>query len=66
MRLVKVVTSTRSLRFARPNLPKQIVDLALDGANFDLRVHQSRGADDLLHHYPADFVSSYGPGVADT
>jgi hypothetical protein len=30
---------------------QQVVDLALHGTHFDLRIDQPGGADDLLHHH---------------
>ena len=49
MRLVSVVTSTRSPLFdALADLAEQVVDLAADRAHLDLRVEQAGRADDLL------------------
>ena len=49
MRLVRVVTRTRSLLCgAVADLGEQVVDLAFDGADLYLRVDEAGGADDLL------------------
>ena len=52
MRLVSVVTSTRSpVRDALANLVQQIVHLALHRADLHRRIDQSGRPDDLLHHH---------------
>ena len=57
MRLVSVVTSTRSLRRrAVANLREQIVDLALDRTHFDRRIHQPGRANHLLDDDAAGLV----------
>ena len=49
MRLVSVVTSTRSPCFdALADLAEQIVDLILDRPHLDLGIEQAGRADDLL------------------
>jgi hypothetical protein len=48
IRLVRVVTSTRRPGRRRANLVQQVIDLHLDRADFDLRVDQAGGADDLF------------------
>ena len=49
MRLVSVVTSTRSPFFdALADLAEQVVDLAADRAHLDLGIEQAGRADDLL------------------
>ena len=50
-----------------PDLAQQIVDLALHRPNLDLRVQQTRGADDLLHHLacPLPLVGPRGGGDID-
>ena len=51
MRLVKVVTNTRSLRSTRLRISsKQIVDLVARRAHDDRRVHQSGRTNQLLDH----------------
>ncbi len=51
MRLVRVVTSTRSPRFdPLADLADQVVHLPFDRADFHLRVDQPGRADDLLDH----------------
>jgi hypothetical protein len=52
MRLVSVVTSTRSSRSTRADLGQQVVDLVADRAHLDLRVEQARRPDDLLDDTP--------------
>jgi len=48
------------------NLRQQIVNLAFDGPNLNLRIDKAGWPDDLLDTTPAERVSSKGPGVADT
>ena len=49
MRLVRVVTRTRCVDGgAFADLGEEVVDLAVDGADFDLRVDEAGGADDLF------------------
>ena len=56
MRLVSVVTRTRSLRCrAHADFLQQIVHLALYRAHFHLRIDQARGANHLLDHRAAGF-----------
>ena len=51
MRLVRVVTSTRSpVLHPCADLLDQVIHLALRRADFHFRVHQAGRADDLLHH----------------
>ena len=51
MRLVRVVTSTRSLRFdALAGFVDQIVDLAFQRFDRDLRIDQAGRAHDLFDH----------------
>ena len=60
--MVKVVTRTRSPRSTYfVDLPQEVVDLALDGPDNDLRVHQARWADDLFNQLVAD-LPLIGPG----
>jgi len=40
--------------------------LTFDGAYLDLGVDKAGGTNHLLDEAAPDFVSSYGPGVADT
>ena len=56
MRLVSVVTRTRSLLFgANANFLEQVVHLALDRANFDFRIDQAGRTNHLLDEYAAGF-----------
>jgi hypothetical protein len=65
MRLVSVVTSTRSpLLGASADLVQQVVDLALHRAHLDLGIDSPVGRMICSTTTPADLVSSYGPGVA--
>ena len=56
MRLVSVVTSTRSF-LLRPlaDFFQKVVHLAGDRPHLDLGIHQAGGPDDLLHHLAAAF-----------
>jgi hypothetical protein len=57
MRLVSVVTSTRSPARARvADLAEQVVDLALRPADLDRRIDQAGRADDLLDEHAAGLV----------
>ena len=61
MRLVSVVTSTRSFDSARiVDLAEQVVDLARRRTHLDLGIDQPRRADDLLDHLRPACSSSYG------
>ena len=61
MRLVSVVTRTRSLRSARRRIcSSKIVHLALHRAHFDFRIHEARGANHLLDHHAAGFRQLVG------
>ena len=52
MRLVSVVTSTRSpLRSRNADLVQQVVDLPLHRTDVEHRIEQSRWTDHLLHHH---------------
>ena len=68
MRLVSVVTSTRSLRRdALADLAEQVVDLALRRPDLDLRIDQAGRPDDLLDHHAAGLLAARtSPGVAET
>ena len=56
MRLVSVVTSTRSFFFdALANLVQQVVDLTFHGTHFDFGIDQAGRADDLLDHHAGGF-----------
>jgi len=45
---------------------KQIVHLSADGPDFNLRIEQAGRRIICSRLPPPDFVSSYGPGVAET
>ena len=63
MRLVSVVTSTRSLRAARmADFFEQIVHLALHRAHFDFRIDEARGPNHLLDNHAAGFRQFVGAG----
>ena len=47
---------------AQANFLKQVVDLALNGANLHFRVDQPRGANHLLHEATARFRQLVGAG----
>ena len=68
MRLVSVVTSTRSPAFdPLADLAEQIVDLRPDRPHLDLRIEQAGRPDDLLDdHALRPARSSYSAGVAET
>jgi len=67
MRLVSVVTSTRWSAATRLRIsPSRFVHLTLDRPHFDFRIYQSVGRMICSTTTPAERVSSYGPGVADT
>ena len=56
MRLVSVVTSTRSFFLgAQADLVQQVVHLPPDRPDVDLRIHQAGGPDDLLDHHAGGF-----------
>ena len=63
MRLVSVVTSTRSPRLTRAlHSPRRSSSCPAVGAHFQLRIHKARGPDDLLDHEPLRAVQFPGAG----
>ena len=62
MRLVRW-SPARALAFlARSRISQKIVDLALHGADFGLRIDESGGADDLLDDDSGGFSEFVGTG----
>ena len=56
MRLVSVVTSVRMPCRHLAHFVEQIIDLRVDGADFDRRVEQAGGADDLFGEHAAGLL----------